>query len=419
MSLLYLAGELSNNLGRGVNPVTTAASGDALFPLANLYIGRPSVPFSWSQTIANMAVVMDGELLTDGGFEDPSIPAWIDADSGTAASTRDTGVKHEGAASLKLVPGASGTAQRFQDLTVRSGERLKLSVHIRQDGAGSVELFIQNTITGNFVDSVGSWSPASNAAAVNVADTSAAFVAHTVEFQVEGFAACGDVSTVDLRVIAFANDATLTAAYMDAVTIFPAVNFMGVFSHNFETRLVARMESSVDNFSSSTSHTPDAALRQPSFYKYLTTPVYERFWRILLTTGPQVAFPRIGELVFGYTETLAAAPSWGFQTIHRKDQQRNRTPGGEQHVTARGASRRRLSRWFFAPQAEAEVTEIRDEVLERCGYGEAPAVVVDTIKGDVIHGRFTDSLEVRRQFVEQWATDLLFEEDPHMNWIET
>ena len=405
--------------------VTATATVDALFPLTNLYDGLPETWASWT-TSTQKRVTGDLSRVRNPGFEtaSPALEHWTSVDGGTGVSTRDTAVKQFGTASLKCVLGGSGAAGRRQNVVVRSGELLELRLWMRQDGSGSGVVRITNLDTDRRLSSGGQWlTVAGTFAASTVADTAAAFVEKVVQFQVEP-AAGGGVRDMTLEVQLFTG--LNSTVYYDDVTLDPAINFGSMHGHNLPAGWTLRLASSPTGaFAGEQTNHTDLVPRQPSFYAHLQSPVYDRHWgMVTIGTGigaggaapPQI--PRYGQMIFGHARELAARPDWGFQTVYHKDQSRQRSPTGAQSVTGVGGARRRLARWSFHPDAEDDVMEIREEVLERCGYGERPIVIVPPLESsEVIMGILTEDHAVRRQFQESWETDLFVEELPFGRWI--
>ena len=119
----FMAGEQLNVLGTALSVASTSA--DALFPLANLYIGRPSRPFRFNANGADLVITAGINRVINGGFETGTLDGWIDADTGDGVTSKDTVIFDTGAASMKGTVTAAGVASRYRDFTFRAGERIR------------------------------------------------------------------------------------------------------------------------------------------------------------------------------------------------------------------------------------------------------------------------------------------------------
>ena len=218
----------------------------------------------------------------------------------------------------------------------------------------------------------------------------------TPAFQIEDFATC-QVDTMDLRILIRNEDAG--NAYADDILLYPTVNFVSVHGHNIAPAVTPEFRSSTDNFSGSDDLEATLTLSRPSFYGYLSTPQTRRYYQLDLN-GTNVETSWIGELVLGYVETLTRSPETIRQAwvqTYLRDSVRTRTPG-EPYVTNIGGGRRRVLGLPFILGAEAELLEIRDEILDRTNHGARPLVIVPlSSESAVVPGRVTeDALRVER-----------------------
>lgn len=427
MDLYYLAGEKFNWVGRGPNALSSSGTVDSNFPLTNLGVYRPREPFSFSQSVADMRAIVDTCLVADSSIEGTLDDNWTDASSGGGAATQDA-TPSTGTYSLKLVPGASGVASRYQDLIVRSGERFTIRASFQAPGGGTVAVRIYNPQTGLYLDSTGAWiaAPATDAdhAISKSTNTSSLFETESLAFQVESRSDCGDQDLVLLRVQPYSADNITT--YVDDIELIPAINFLGVFSHNFDPILTPTWRSDDDSAFGSATTRATPTIARPNFYSVLGSAFYERYQDLKLAGGPQGAdaaggnnYPRAGELVIGYAETIARMPDPQWTDRYDKQQSRVVTPERDQHIASRGSHRLRTLNLPFTHFSLSDRNEIRDEILARGGYGERPSVIVPaSTEPDVLFCRAGASWEVKRRHIV-WAGDtLVLEEDPHMEWID-
>lgn len=420
MSLYYLSGEKFNHVGRGPNAITSVGTVNSLFPLTNLGAFRPRKPFSFSQSIADMRVIVDTDLVTDGGFEGTLSDGWTDADTGDGVSDQHATPKF-GTFSLRLVAN-TGTAGRYQDITMRTGERAEVrGGWVRLDGTGTVTLQVTNRRTGNYLTSAGAWQASAASIWSVTADTSSVFVEQTdVQFQMETRAVHGGLDTADLRATLTATGASITAAYVDDLELIPAINFLGMFSHNFDPILTPTWRADDDSAFGSATTLSTPTIAQPNFYSYLSSPNYERYKDLLLSGGPQLANPRGGDLVMGYAETAARQQQMGWGNAYAQRQARMETPEGDQYVTSKGPHAIRTLRLPLKHQSLSDHNEVRGEIFERSGYGRRPGVIVPaSTEPDVIFGRCQDKWGVSRAINESVIlSNVGFREEPHMDWID-
>ena len=206
------------------------------------------------------------------------------------------------------------------------------------------------------------------------------------------------------------------AAYCGDLYIYPAVNFVSIHGHNLAPALTPELRSSTDNFSASDTLEKTLTITRPTFFGYLSTAIYRRYWQLDLN-GTNVETPWIGELVLGYAETLTRSVETiggRWVTAYLRDNVRSRTPTGEQYVTNIGGARRRALGLPFVLGAEAELLELRDEIMERTNHGARPLVIVPhSGESAVVHGRVTeDALRVERPFPSIYQLALQIEESP-------
>ena len=399
----FMAGEQLNVLETALSVASTSA--DALFPLANLYIGRPSRPFRFDENGADLVMTAEIDRVTNGGFEIGTLDNWTEALDGTGSTSKDVGTVHSGSASLEADGGAAGLANRFQDINVRAGERMQADVWLYGGGGVTANAAVQNRKTGLFLSDAGVWGAGLDPFATQAA---AAWAQTQLAFQVESLSDCGGQSLVTLRIHLYNDDNG--SAYFDDVKLYPAVNFVSIHGHNLAPVVVPELRSSSDAFVGVDDLEATLTIKRPSFYAYMGTPVYASGWRLELA-GTNDAVPYLGEMVLGYAETIAKAQRWDYSLKLQIPEVRNQTGAMEVHTSRLSDDAPRVLRLRFKQMAISEMEEMRDAIWRRSYGGDLPMVIVPyAADGDVLHGRIMSPLDVRRKFLTVSEDELVVQE---------
>jgi hypothetical protein len=436
MTVLYLAGDLFNIIGRGPTALTTSGTEDALFPLANVHSYRPSKPGAENAAGTDIIWTKDITQLEDPGFEAAGAletdfgPVWTIVNGSAASAERAIMVKRTGLASARLDPTAESGAVRVahDTVSVRCGERLLLLAWMRQNGAGDGGgVQVKDVSTGKYLDSLGAWVADSTTlpGVRTTGDTSAAFVSASQTFAIEDSAAHNGAFVTEIEIACYIEDGGAydngsTVLYFDDIVLFPTVNFAAFIGHNIPGSITPLIQSGT---AKTTRMTFDAANdgqpRQPSFYGYLETPINAAVWHLKFSGVSEEAM-RMGEWVLGYAEELDTLVEPRWSTQYEQPQIRNITPAGHRYHSARGAaSPLRSVEMPFVALSAADRAEILDEIIGRSAWGALPGVIVpDSSERDVMWGYFRNTLSMRRHHTILSQDTLAFDEDGHMDWID-
>ena len=398
MSLLYGSGQYFNVIEQALS--VTVSDEDATFVKAYLTDGKPSLRFKFGTNGADRKVTVDLCRLINPGLETTTLASWTQVVTGTGATADEGTIVHSGSHALKCTAG-TGTAARYQDITVRSGQRLYLDAWCRAASSGTARIRIYNLTTAKYLTSAAAWQTASTDAAT---ETGTSYVQKTLAFTVESWATC-QASTVTLRVTLACEGAT-GIAYFDDVCVYPAVNFCAVIGHNIAPIVVPEVHSSTDNFSSSDTTEATMTPLRPAFYSSFTSAT-KRYWQLKLS-GTNVATPYIGELVLGYIETADVAQRYEWTLTSKQPNVRYENMGREAWVYRQTQDEVRDLRLEFRwVQDSAQVKAFRDEILRRSGFGEFPVIIVPYhLEPEVIHGRVPTENEIKRILLDVWDSDL-------------
>jgi len=385
---------------------------DANFPLTDLYDGRPTRPFRFNDDadeVADLSITADLNRVSNSGFETSTLDGWTENNSGDGSTAEDTTNVSTGSKSLKCTVASSGVGERYQDITVRSGERLKLDAGLRGDGTAFARVRIENRHSGNWLQSGGTWSTAADVASRDTAS----FAASTLQFQVESFDDCGGLFTVTLRIHLRCTD--VGDAWFDDVLIYPATNFMSVHGHDLSPVVTPEFHSSDDNFATDDNTEGTFTVVRGSMYVFLSSAIYEQFVRLKLS-GTNVDVPWIGEGVVGFAESATTGQRWNWRITHDVPQVRYETSGRETYVHRISNEALRTYRLRFRHFTLADWQEMLEEIWLRTYGGEHPIVMVpyheDQANGNpvVIHGRQADELDSTRTFIDVHEDELAIRE---------
>jgi hypothetical protein len=415
VDIRVLSGEKFNILETGATRIATATA-DALFPIANLYDGRPSRPFR-EAAITACQIIVDGNQLVNGNLDTWSGGAptgWTELDTGSGYVNETTvagGFVTGSAATMGNVGAGAGAI--YQDITVKSGQKRRIQGQFRTAVGigGGTQVEIKNLQTGRYLTSANTWQTAQ---VTCLTGTSAAVYALAgLNYTVEAYSVTqSDLVTLRVRVF---NDNVLYICFADDVVDFPAVDVVSVHGHNLDVGvgMVCTLRSSTDNFVGVNTTEATLSVIQPAFYGLLPAAVYRRYW-LLDLLGTPTAIIELGEVVIGQTYALTQAYTYGAEMGFLRDDVATETGLGEQHVYARGKQVRRTLGLKFKFDSEIEYRAARDEIFKRSGGRVNPIVVIpDTTLPDVIFGRIDRSWKVTRSLVAYYENnDLVVVESP-------
>jgi hypothetical protein len=382
MALYYLTGEQFNVLETASTMTSTSA--DTNYPLTNLYqspgLNRPSRPFRFNANAADLNITADINRVGNPGFETSTLDGWTKAMTATG--------------------GSSGTGARYQDVTVRAGERFQFDGYLRSDGVGSADVQIENLHTGLFVASSG-WGTAASF----VTTSATSYTQQTGTFTMEGITACGGYPKVTLRL--HLQTTSTGNCYWDDIQLYPAVNFVSIHGHNLGPVVTPELYSDTADFAGAGTLRKTLTIAKPSFYGFLSTDIYAPDWRLKLS-GTNHAIPYVGELVLGYAETAGTRQEYGWSVAEKYPQARAETEAGEVYVSRLSDDGPRTAVLPFRYGAVSEYTSARDDIVRRSYGGEVPMVVVPySSEGDVIHGRLGSQWDVTRENLTSVDGDLV------------
>lgn len=424
MAYYMLTGEALNSIDvqmPSAHIVMAPTGTDALYPLAQLFDGKPYLATKWVSAGADPRVTVDlNQVAGDGESLGPTAGAtsyagmWT-ADTGTLVT--DAAIKNSGAVSLKL----SGTGTCHVDILVRAGQLRKAEWALYGTGAAAVGIRIQNLHTGSYLRNDGTW-----VAAIDLdSQTAANWKTGSIQYQVESLATCGNAPLVWLR---YSFIAAGTPVYIDDVYDYPAVDFAGCFgTQNWDPVLAPQVRSSTDNFSGSDVLQSAMTFAKPVVAVRLAAPIYHRYWRLKLLGTPRVA-PGLGELVLGQTQLLQKAPRLGPRVAWSEAGQiRRGAISGATRARNMGPWPTRTVEMSYRFDTQAQFRQFRDELFRGSRGGAIPTILMatDTTQGldypifgmlsETFAGKRLETTGTTANPREYWDVDVEIDEAPFPN----
>jgi hypothetical protein len=396
-TLRIASGRKWNILERGA---VSVSSEHAQLVKARLYDGRPSRAYRAASAVTDLVITNDGNIVLNGGFE--SWPAglpefWPVLTGGAGSSVVAEGtIKVAGLNAARFTTGNVGGAFALvsQQWEARSGENRRCQSQARGDGtSAAMNMRLRNMITGNYLQSNGTWSTTPSAFASRIVATYAEI---GLNYTVESFSACGNRDLITLQLEIY-NDTQNTTTYVDECYDFPAFNCAALIGPSSILPYQAvQFRSSTDNFSVSDTleGTFTNPLPLPSAYSLLGSTISRRYSRIKVTGTPLSAIELCEAAVCQVVQPTQDydAPRLGAE---RWDQLSATTPGGERHVHKRSRFkvRSRTLRYTFAGVgAQAAHDNARELFFDRPEGELYPALVIpDTSLPDVMYARLLSS----------------------------
>jgi len=387
---------------------------DALYPLAQMFDGKPYLATKWIGAGADPRVTVDLNQIPGDGEGPGSAPAtsysgvWT-ADVGTIAV--EGTIKNSGASSIKLT---GVGAQCHVDILVRAGQKRKAEWALYGNTVAT-NFQVTNLHTGKNLFPDGSWGALGTLLDSQVA---ASWKTGSIQYQVESLAACGSSPLVWLRFTFISQGAT--PAYIDDILDYPAVDFAGCFgTQNWDPVLAPQLRSSTDNFSGSDVLQGAMTFAKPVVSVRLAAPVYNRWWRLKLLGTPRVA-PGLGEFVLGQAQLLQRAPQLGPKVSWiEAGQIRRGAISGATRARNMGPwpTRDVQMSWRFKDQASFR--QFRDELFRGSRGGAIPTILMatDATQGldYPVFGMLSETFAGKRiatTGIEVWDVDVEINEQP-------
>jgi hypothetical protein len=373
MALLYSAGELSNLLSRVPSGYVTCDPAAATeYPIAKASDDTPW-PFVFGSLQADSYVQVRNNLIENPGFENALGDEWGDVSTltGTVARTPvDAGRGGAGTYGLRCNGGAAGVGAARQVIRVRAGERLQLDGWIFTGVAHLGGIYLYNPTTGHYYDGAGGDWQAGAAYAASITGSVAYQQITTTYLTIESLADCLE-PTMDLWLICRTGENA--DVDFDDVALRTAVNGIGAAGHNVRPCVAPTLRYSSDEFVGDDNEAGAIELAQPTFYRYLSSPIYGEWLRFKLG-GTNTEPPSFDEIWLGYLETLSVGQQdgWSVTRLQITDAQGDLSLP---YRTRRAKRRPRVIRLEFERWTETEWRELMDEI-DRTFGGFGPIALV-------------------------------------------
>lgn len=410
MSVLVAAGKRLNLLSWMGSPATPDGE-DPLYPIANLYNGRPWERFRFA-SVGNLGINFDLSQVVNGGFEATflvtGLPGTGWGKTAGATLARDTSVFQVGSASMRLTASGAGQGAYF-DVYARPGSYWTISGRARSTAGGTLAAMrVRNLITGSYLTTLDTWS-ATPTNLANSATTDWGFFLGIVP--IEDASLCGDVDVVPLRIQLIADSVVSNDIYFDEIFAHPNYNFAGLFGHNLPGRSLGTVQLCTGQSPGPITVRATLGASQRTMFASFALNA-QRYARVQLATPALLDQVWFGELVLAATETLSRNPNWEHQVRVVDAQDRFDNGIGETGAYGRdGISRREMDVTFDNRLADhAQLARI----LNQSRNGLYPLVVVpdsdDTSSAMLC--RVEPVFEHTRQFLTLRPAKLKFRELP-------
>lgn len=408
MSFKFLGGQFMNALATatayGAAPTATpeaSASADASYPLANLYNGVTALPWRLAAQTTGCYIRWANNLVPNGDMENAALFNSADGWQATSGATiAQTGTYYaKGTQGMSVAATGTGFGA-YRDVTVQAGAYYQVWASLRGNGTQSAWLHVRCLDTMQDLNSSGVWTTFGTPFA---ARATASFAAYTGTFQAPTFATLGK-PTATLRVYCVASAAG--TVYFDEVFIIPAIDFVGVFGHGFDSTTGLTLNTNGANYWHSPSSSVNfgtagnAACAKPVAIVTNGARVYDPFPEVRFHPGgafgtytSRVA-PWVGELVVGQTRTFQRSPQSFVLTPQFRGQQRQATSGGTPGVYNANAHAIREARMGLQTGTLVELQGMEQDFLGLSEGGRWPMVLLpqglDASMG--LLGRVTDTM---------------------------
>lgn len=384
--------------GDGLNLATNLAS---VSPLADtnftsLALNDRRTDLFWSQgsIAANSYARFDLNRVKTGGFDSFSAGAFRDWTSeisgGGVAPVNEAVIKDAGAYSCELAMGASaGYSRVTQNVTFRSGQRVRGSAKIRADGiatAGKLEIY--NSRTGRYLAPDGSWQLAQ--IYYKTTSSTGSFQSFTLAFVVESYAAC-QAAEVALR-CRFVNDVVSTTVYADSFYLWPEVNLCIITGHNIAPATPIQWRSSTDDFAANDVLVATLPARETVTWKFEENAVTSRYVELRFVGTPEEKI-RATEIFWCYGLRPAESPAWGYQVSRSTSQSRS----GWQTIAHTDSAEQRVT-MTMDPHHVQEWPEIETEIFRRAERGQPIIAIPDHNREEIFIGRTPPGWAYRMDF---------------------
>jgi hypothetical protein len=290
---------------------------------------------------------------------------------------------------------------------LRTGWKYRMEVWGRNTSTGTNRVRITNAETNNSLQTGGlSWG----ASAYCLTRTSSVYGLMTIDFTLESFYDCGRQNYATMYFDLTTN--SLENVLYDDFDVWPMVDVVAVAGHNLDVSAAPQFRSSTDNFGASNALAATMAVKRPTFYSKLVSPVLDRYVQLQLPRANVRGIPKIGELFAGQAFTPARAVSAlspaevtynrrqvasDIQVFNLADED-ERTLGLPMHLLT-----------------DAHFKEFRDEIVARCEGSRYPLFLVydDLTDGETaVFGRLASASTLKRIPISQRETTLMVKEMP-------
>lgn len=329
-----------------------------------------------------------------------------------ATLTRDT-TKTGGSYGMKLVAGGTD-AHAWKEVAVRAGEVMTVYASLYGTGSQEAQLQVANMVTGNYLNSSGTWQAGATTVGVNSA---ASWVDESQEFTVETVAGVSVMKLV-IRLVAAASTGTY---YFDEVLLVPKWDFVGIFGADVGT--ADNISIVIDKQASYWHGGAQSELIDLTAEEFDMGNLYALESSSYSDPFPLVEFNNsvsyfgnelsVGEIFIGKSVTLPGL-AYHPKVEFLEDQIRLASRGATYVHRDAARPRRRIS-MRFPLTSDADWQTLRDKLGLGSSWGAQPSVLIldDVETGMALYGRCAAQMMMSPGPNAFRLVDLVFDEAPH------
>lgn len=393
MSLLALFGAGYNQLARMV-VAATPESADSLYPIANLYDGKPWELFRFGAAGTSGYVDFDLNQVVNGEFSTALVGGLPGAGWGKSAGAT---LNLTGAPSLEV----QGTSDEYCyfDLVAAAGEVLTITGGAGSPVSGTALIEVRNLTTGSYLTSSETWQATS-------ATWQTGTGSQTGTFTVEPYSTClQDLVVLRIKLYAGTGIGPTYSTYSN-LYVYPRINFAGIFGSNIQPS-TAPVEIRSGTGSPAATTQATFTLAQPTMFATFAS-VDHRYWRLFFTADPLSSATWLGELVLGQYQTLSRAQSYPYSEDRTEPQ--DRSEGGFTSYLRTTSGVREMQLRF--DHRAADYTQAK-EMMARSRNGAHPLILADSAdSGSAMVCRVADKWQASVQSSVLRQTTVTFTELP-------
>lgn len=372
-------GEGANHLEwvQGINVVGTESE-NSFFPASNLagaYALEPMRPWAADNPAgADEGLTFDKNQVINGGAELTTLEGWATINTVVNVTTP----VNSGARAFSLTPTAELLSSIVQDVQVRAGEKITVTVALRGSGTVVARAMAFIPELGVYLTSGGAWDASEQDFATR---TAATYATTTLSLFVPAYTQLVPSGVYTLRLTGYAEAGVQQTVFVDDFYMWHWTDLVALIGHNVMPALSAfELRRSTDNFVANDVLEASLTIYNPNTFHLLSTMRGERWWKHhTVGVNEVVTYPYAlweGQPWFSQKVLFERSPNFGLQeVIHREQVRLASTAGAEKIHTKHDIPVTDIKfSWRHTDIAEYQFN--RDRIFRQCGMGETPALLI-------------------------------------------